>query len=166
MTTLNVVRVGLFALAIVALGFVPGVSVANPASATGHGEFTATGTGNDNQVRAFSFSAIQRPKDVVPGQPFLATGQAEVHNRTTGVVVHMDINCLNFVAPNTVVLSGIITNSNDPTMEGRTVAFIAQDNGEGTNSPSDKLSRPALADCSSLTLDLFPIQNGNIQVRP
>ena len=155
MTTLTVVRAGLFALTLVALGFVPGVSVANPPSATGHGDFL-----NEGQLRAFSFSAIQQPNGKV-------AGQAEVHNRTTGVVVHMDINCLNFVAPNTVVLSGIITNSNDPTMEGRTVAFIAQDNGEGTNSPSDKLSMLAFANCSDLlVLDLFDIQHGNIQVRP
>ncbi len=162
MTTLTVVRAGLFALTLVALGFVPGVSVAYPASVTGHGEFTATGTGNDNQVRVFSFSAIQQPNGKV-------AGQAEVHNRTTGVVVHMDVVCLH-VEGNTAFVIGTITNSNDPTMEGRTVAFIAQDNGEGINSPSDKLSRPVIfADCSNLpnlTLDLFPIQNGNIQVRP
>src|SRR5437867_7009673 len=103
MTTLTVVRVGLFALTLVALGFVPGVSVANPPSATGHGEFTPT---TDNQLRTISFSAIQRPKDATPAQPFLAAGQAEFHNRTTGVVVHMDINCLNFVAQNMVVFSG------------------------------------------------------------
>ncbi len=159
MTTLTVVRVGLFALTLVALGFVPGVSVADPpsaaGSATGHGDFTA----DDNQLRTFSFSAIQQPNGNV-------AGQAELRNQTTGVVVHMDVACLR-VDGNTAFVIGTITNSNDPTMEGKTVGFIAQDNGEGTNSPSDKLSRTVIADCSSLlSLDLFPIQNGNIQVRP
>src|SRR5437899_764481 len=100
MTALTVVRVGLFALTIVALGFVPEVSVANPPSATGHGDFTAT----DNQLRTISFSAIRQPNGKV-------AGQAEFHNRTTGVVVHMDINCLNFPnlnAQNMVVFSGMI----------------------------------------------------------
>jgi len=144
----------LFALAIVALGFVPGVSVANPPSATGHGDFLS-----DGQLRTFSFSAIQQPNGNV-------AGQAELRNQTTGVVVHMDVACLR-VEGNTAFISGNITNSNDPTLVGKTVVFIAQDNGEGTNSPSDKLSMLAFADCSSLlVLDLFDIQNGNIQVRP
>ena len=154
MTTLTVVRAGLFALTLVALGFVPGVSVANPPSATGHGDFL-----NEGQLRAFSFSAIQQPNGKV-------AGQAELRNQTTGVVVHMDVVCLR-VEGNTAFVSGTITNSNDPTLEGRTVAFIAQDNGEGTNSPSDKLSMLAFANCSDLlVLDLFDIQHGNIQVRP
>src|SRR5713101_5128043 len=106
MTILTVVRVGLFALAIVALGFVPGVSVANPPSATGHGDFLS-----DGQLRTFSFSAIQQPNGNV-------AGQAELRNQTTGVVVHMDVACLR-VEGNTAFVSGTITNSNDPTLVGR-----------------------------------------------
>src|SRR2546428_7196972 len=102
MTTLTVVRVGLFALAIVALGFVPGVSVADPPSAAG----SATGNGDfmmGGELRTFSFSAIQQPKGNV-------AGPAEVHNRAMGTVVHMDINCIVFLSHNTV----------DVPMDGRT----------------------------------------------
>ncbi len=137
MTALTVVRAGLVALAIVALGFVPEVSVANPPSATGHGDFTPTGPGNDNQLR-------------------------------TGVVVHMDIDCLNFPDPNTpnmVAFSGKVTNP--PALAGQTFTFLAKDNGEGSNSPPDELSGPFPVACSgSFNVEMFPIQNGNIQVRP
>src|SRR5438093_5700487 len=101
MTTLTVVRVGLFALTLVALGFVPGVSVADPPSAAG----SATGNGDfmlGGELRTFSFSAIQQPNGKV-------AGQAEVHNRAMGTVVHMDINWIVFLTNNTVVVSGTIT---------------------------------------------------------
>src|SRR2546425_1657618 len=89
MTTLTVVRAGLFALTIVALGFVPGISVANPPSATGNGDFIVNG-----DLRTFSFSATLQPNGNV-------AGQAEVQNRASGIVVHMDIDCLTVVPPNT-----------------------------------------------------------------
>jgi hypothetical protein len=157
MTTLTVVRVGLFALTIVALGFVPGVSVADPPSATGNGDFMFNG-----DLRTFSFSAIQQPKGVV-------AGQAEIHNRASGAVVHMDINCLNFASQNTVFVSGTITKSNMGGV-GQTLTFEAIDNGEGTNSPADQLSLAVgVGNCESppdFSSMLFDIQHGNIQVRP
>src|SRR3989442_13933047 len=113
MTTLTVVRAGLVALAIVALGFVPGVSVANPPSATGNGDFMMGG-----ELRTFSFSAIQQPNGNV-------AGQAEVHNRASGTVVHMDINCIVFLPNNTVVVAGTIkkTSPNPPNWWALPAAF-------------------------------------------
>src|SRR5437867_7827675 len=123
MTTLTVVRAGLFALTLVALGFVPGVSVADPPSATGNGDFMLGG-----ELRTFSFSAIQQPNGNV-------AGQAEVHNRAMGTVVHMDINCIVFLPNNTVVVGGTIKKSSpNSNLVGLTGVFQAQDNGEGTNS--------------------------------
>jgi len=156
MTTLTVVRVGLFALAIVALGFVPGVSVANPPSATGNGDFLLGG-----ELRTFSFSAIQQPNGNV-------AGQAEVHNRAMGTVVHMDINCIVFLPNNTVVVGGTIKKNspNPPNLEGLSAVFQAQDNGEGTNSSPDRLSLVVPGDCTQSPPELMDIQHGNIQVRP
>jgi hypothetical protein len=159
MTTLTVVRVGLFALTIVALGFVPGVSVANPPSATGNGDFMFNG-----DLRTFSFSAIQQPNGNV-------AGQAEVHNRAIDTVIHMDIDCLNVVPPNKAFVSGTITKSNNTNFPvGSTGLFEVIDNGEGTNSQPDKLS-PVFpgGSCGSQNTDLVPlidILHGNIQVRP
>jgi len=157
MTALTVVRVGLFALTLVALGFVPGVSAANPASATGNGDFLV----NVDQLRTFSFSAIQQPNGKV-------AGQAEVHNRAMGTVVHMDINCIVFLPNNTVVVSGTITKNspNPPNLVGLNGVFQAQDNGEGTNSPPDRLSLVIPGDCTATPPGLMDILHGNIQVRP
>ena len=153
MTTLTVVRAGLFALTLVALGFVPGVSAANPASATGNGDFMLGG-----ELRTFSFSAIQQPNGKV-------AGQAEIHNRASGAVVHMDINCIVFLSQNTVVVSGTITKSNMGGVDQKGV-FQAQDNGEGTNSPPDRLSLVIPGDCTTTPPGLMDILHGNIQVRP
>jgi hypothetical protein len=161
MTTLTVFRVGLFALTIVALGFVPGVSVAKPASATGNGDFQMGG-----ELRTFSFSAIRQPKGNV-------AGRAELQSRASGAVISMAIDCLNFPdlnAPNKVVVSGKITNSNVPTIVGQTATFAAIDNGEGSHSSPDRLSLLVVSgDCNSppdFNSILFDIQHGDIQVRP
>jgi len=157
MTTLTVFRAGLFALTLVALGFVPGVSVANPLSATGNGDFIVNG-----DLRTFSFSAILQPNGNV-------AGQAEVHNPALGAVVHMDIDCLAVVSPNTAFASGTITKSSVPGLVGLTGIFEAQDNGKGAASPPDRLSLLIVPgpNCSTKpTLDLIDIQHGNIQVRP
>ena len=159
MTALTVVRVGLFALTLVALGFVPGVSVADPPTAAG----SATGSGDfmlGGELRTFSFSAIQQPKGNV-------AGQAEVHNRAMGTIVHMDINCIVFLPNNTVVVGGTITKSSpNSNLVGLTGVFQAQDNGEGTNSPPDRLSLVIPGDCTTTPPGLMDILHGNIQVRP
>ena len=198
--TPTVVRTVLFALAIVALGFVPGVSGADAPSAKGKGDFMMNGN-----VRTFSFKAITRHNGVV-------TGRAKVHNLATGTVVDMTIDCLDFVAPNTVLVSGTIKKSNVSNLVGQTGLFQAQDNGKGSDKAHDKGKRsdealdkgkgsdeaddngkdgdeaddngkgsdsqpdtisllfPFPADSSNclsdLTLDTFPLDHGNIKVRP
>jgi hypothetical protein len=190
MTTLTVVRVGLFALTIVALGFVPGVSADSPPSAKGKGDFMVNGA-----QRTFSFNAITHRNGVV-------TGRAKVNNRSTGTVIHMTIDCLNFVAPDTVLVSGTIGKSTMSSLVGQTGIFEAQDNGKGRHEARDKRrggdeadddgtdsdeadddgtdsgSQPdrlsllvpfaaGTLDCNALLdLGLMAIQHGNIKVRP
>jgi hypothetical protein len=125
------------------------------------------------ELRTFSFSAsLQRDGRVA--------GQAEVQNRASGAVVSMDIDCLNFPdltnAPNTVVVSGTIKNSNDPTLVGQTGTFAAIDNGwrihssPGLNMSPDRLSLIIVSgNCNSppdFGSELFDIQHGDIKVRP
>ena len=183
MATSTVVRAGLFALAIVALGFVPGASGADSPSAKGKGDFMSNGN-----VRTFTFHAIKHPNGNV-------TGKAKVRIRATGTFVDMAIDCLRFVAPNTVLVSGTISRSNVSNLVGQTGIFQAQDNGKGSDqaddsgkdsdeaddngkgsdSPPDRLSLlfPFPADStnclSDLNLDvfaMFPLQHGHIKVRP
>jgi hypothetical protein len=167
MTTPTIVRAVLFALTIAALGFVPGVgdaaslpdelsellagggdchsqfplglfplqsgsiSVANPRSATGLGALAPAG-----KLRTFDFSAIQNNTGSV-------TGHAKFNFVTIGLVLGMDINCLNFVTPKMVRISGPITTSNVSVLVGLTATFEAlgnhksrkktKDNGEDTD---------------------------------
>ena len=157
MTTRSLILAGLLALMTVALGSVPGLTGANPPSASGSGKFKVNGN-----ERTFSFSAIQQPKGTV-------AGQAQLHNNATGTDLHMAIDCLNFLGPNRVVVSGKITKSNVPGTEGMTGTFEALDNGDGSQSPPDELSQLAVGGgtCQSpFSLGTIPITQGAIQVRP
>lgn len=174
MATPTVVRAGLFALAIVALGFVPGASGADSPSAKGKGDFMMNGN-----LRTFAFHAIKHHNGDV-------TGQAKVHNLASGTVVHMAIDCLSLVSTNTVLVSGTITDSNVSSLVGQTGVFEAQDSGKGTkdnvegtndnkagsDSPPDRISLliPFPADStnclSDISLETFPLDHGNIKVRP
>jgi hypothetical protein len=155
MTTPTIVRAVLFALTIAALGFVPGVSMADPSSATGRGEFTVAGS-----LRTFSFRAIQNNEGSV-------TGDAKFDFLTIGLVLQMDINCLKFVNQNMVRISGPITKSSRSNLVGLTATFEAIDN-EKRKDP-DELSQLVAAgvDCKSqFSLGTFPLQRGKIEVRP
>jgi hypothetical protein len=172
MTTPTVVRAGLFALAIVALGFVPEVSGANPASAPGSGDVTVSGNGDltvNGKLLTFSFNATQKQGVV--------TGQA--HFNFAGLVVtDIAIDCLNSppLFPNTVVVSGTVTGSNLPNRIGLTGVFKAEDNSKVSTRPPDGLSVPAYVAqapkyCQSgdfvtlpFQLTTHPLAHGNITI--
>jgi hypothetical protein len=136
-------------------------AVANSAGpkANGQGAFDV-GT----QLRTFAFNAVQQ-KD---GEVY---GHAELHNRTAGAMLHMDVDCLNIIG-NMAVMSGPITSSNVPGLEGLTGIFTAVDNGEGDSNDTDMLSlayffAPGTLTCrSGFTPPPQPIEYGNIQVKP
>lgn len=96
-------------------------------------------------------------------------GEAQLHHATARVHAHIEINCLQ-VAGNTATLSGIVTHSSDPTIEGFEALFQVQDNGEGANDPPDQSSSVLLhevgvgPDCTVPSeFDLVPVR-GNVQV--
>jgi len=147
------------------VSFVVALSIASvradgPTAATGAGTLTILG-----ELRNFSFSAISTNGTV--------QGQAQLNNRQQNAVDHIDIDCLKVVG-NTAVVSGVVTSSNSG-QQGNTAVFAVQDNGEGKNSPADRLSLaffygPQYAGtlCTFFTFADFPtspIQGGNIQVR-
>jgi hypothetical protein len=169
MTTPTTIRAGLPALMLVALGFLPGVSSASPPSATGHGSLMVNGN-----MRTFTFSAIQHHDGKVKGQ-------ADLHIKATGVAIHMDIDCLNFVASNRVVVSGKVKKGSVPNIEGLTGTFAALDNDtkggpkdkrEGTKDskkPPDELSQLVVGGLSCefpFTFGTIPLQHGKVEVRP
>ena len=153
------------------IGPVAPVAIAAPQEAqesvTGHAEFvTATGF----RFR-YSFSAIRHADGSVSGE-----FENHIENAATGefvLLAHVDIVCFT-VTGNIARIGGIVERqvggATPPPAEG----FITVvDNGEGGQGVADLASPPgvgpgsALAHCDTgLPRPLFPVEHGNIQVRP
>jgi hypothetical protein len=91
------------------------------ASATGSGHITIGG-----ELRTFTFNAKRDSSNV-------SSGQAELFNRSSGIRVHVEINCLN-VAGNVATMSGTVSDSSSttpPFTAGNPVWFQVVDNGQG-----------------------------------
>lgn len=154
----------LLAAAVVVTYSVPSASafVFGPgAAANGHGNLTL----DDGSLRTFSFHANTRKNGT-------ATGSVTLHNREDDVFIRADIQCLKVVGT-TATMSGPITNSSNDDFEGRTGIFKVEDNGEGSSSAGDRLSRffilPANSpiNCNSPFNPFMELsEGGNIQVKP
>jgi hypothetical protein len=117
-------------------------------------------------LRTFSFSAREMPDRTVEGNYVN-------HNRLGGAVNHGEIDCLRLIPPNGAVLSGPTRKHTNPAFEGGTTIFRVEDNGEGADSPPDRVSQLVIfmpgspLDCHTFTpVVLLPVEGGNIQVRP
>jgi hypothetical protein len=137
-------------------GAAAAVTVLHSAQGSGHVQFGTT-------QEFISFTAVQHADGSV-------TGSAEIHDITAGVKAHVDVNCLNVVG-NTATISGIVTSSSDPTIEGFQAIWQVVDNGQGGNAPPDLMSIANLyavgtgVDCTvPAEYDLAPVTGGNIQV--
>jgi hypothetical protein len=73
-----------------------------------------------------TFSAVQHSDGTV-------TGTATVHDVSAGVTAQIGVNCLNVIA-NTATISGIVTRSTDPALQGFEGIFQVVDGGEGKGS--------------------------------
>jgi hypothetical protein len=129
--------------------------VLHSAQGSGHVQFA-------NNQEFISFTAVQHADGTV-------SGSAEIHDVTAGVKAHVDVNCLTVVG-NTATISGIITSSSEPTLEGAQAIWQVVDNGEG-NAPPDLMSIANIygvgigVDCRvPAEYDLSPVTGGNIQV--
>jgi hypothetical protein len=159
-----------------------GLALATGAAAYGHGATAASAGGASHltlhdvfglqtlELKSFTFEAKLGTdgsvtghydyRDVEDGVPFDASGPV------TCLVVH----------GNHAWLGGTITASNDPTYVGQYSWFQVLDNGEGANAPSDittllgasDVPGTAQAYCDAAPNPRFPwpVQDGNIQVRP
>jgi hypothetical protein len=138
---------------------------ANEESVTGHAEFvTATG------IRfSYSLSAIRHRDGRVSGE-----FQNHVENAITGEFIlraHVQIVCFT-VSGNIARVGGLIERQEGGAPAAGQEGFITVvDNGEGADGVPDLASPPALgsafAHCDTgLPRPLFPIEHGNIQVRP
>jgi hypothetical protein len=136
-------------------------------SVTGHADFvTATG------IRfRYSLSAVRHADGSVSGE-----FENHVENAVTGqfiLIAHVNIVCFT-VTGNVARVGGIVERQIGGTTGPGAEGFITVvDNGEGSNGVPDLASPPgvapgsAFAHCETgLPRPLFPIERGNIQVRP
>ena len=84
-------------------------------------------------------------KEHVSVRVFGTSGSAQFHDNTVvgNVNGHIEINCVRIVG-NEATLSGIITHSNDPTIEGFEALFQIRDNGEGGRGEGPDFMSPVL----------------------
>ncbi len=155
----------LLAMSVLTCLALPIAALADGPSASGHGNLSGGG-----ELRTFSFTAVTHKDGTV-------TGEAQLDNRglpnTISGKFHLVLDCA-VISGNTAVISGTITNSTVPSLEGDTGIFAVQDNGEGANASPDKISLVSFftagsANCRTFAFGAFaiiPIEAGNIQVRP
>ena len=93
-----------------------------------------------------------------------------MHDISAGVTAHIEVNCVNVVG-NTATISGIVTRSSEPVLEGFEGIFQVVDNGEGKGNV-DFMSLANFFAVGTGTdrsvpgeFDLSPVEQGNIQVR-
>ena len=144
---------------------------AQPAAADGERQ-SASGFGQVHlglPFRNFSFAATRRADGT-------ATGQAQLLRQDLGVHVHIEIDCLT-VFGDIAVMSGVVKSTNSPVLPiGLSQLFAVRDNGEGPDSAPDEITLVfdglGIA-CTELPPDpavhepfLFPIEHGQVQVRP
>jgi hypothetical protein len=103
---------------------------------------------------------------------FGTSGRAQFHDKTVSGNVngHVEINCVRIVG-NEATLSGIVTHSNDPTIEGFEALFQIRDNDRSAASGPDFMSPVLLHEVGigpnclvPSEFDLAPVK-GNFTVR-
>jgi hypothetical protein len=113
-------------------------------------------------------------KEHVSVTVFGTSGHAQFHDNTVSGNVngHVEINCVRIVG-NEATLSGIVTHSNDPTIEGFEALFQIRDNDNGSTTSGPDFMSPVLLheigigpDCLVPSeFDLVPVK-GNFTIRP
>jgi hypothetical protein len=131
------------------------------ASANGAGQITSGG-----ELRTFSFTAQKDSSNI-------SSGQAELFSRAANLRLHMNIDCLQVVG-STATMSGTVTLDNmNGAYVGDPIWFRVVDNGSGTNSSPDLISRTAIfvsgppgVPCTDGTVlpANIPIEEGNVTV--
>ena len=171
------VRTKITGIVVLATALLVPVAQANHADgglASTFGEGTQQ-TGSGNNIRTFSFNAIELKNGSVKGEAHVAN--PEINSDRT-----FRLNCLNvFVGASgspIAVASGVLTSAESPALIGQPGIFAVQDNGEGSDAVDlmtlgvrlDTRRCTVITDEASLLsvfpLGMRPILEGNIQVRP
>jgi hypothetical protein len=130
------------------------------ASASGSGHIVLLG-----EIRVFTFTAQKHADGAVKGQ-------VEIRFRPLDAIVHAELDCLRVIGT-TAVISGTVTRSTLPGIEGSRGITSVQDNGEGAGAPPDMTTWPtplvpqdSPLDCNTITPAANQVVEwGNVQVR-
>jgi hypothetical protein len=105
---------------------------------------------------------------------FGSSGSAQFHDKTASGNVngHIEVDCVRIVG-NEATVSGIVTRSNDPTIEGFEALFQIRDNDAGSATGGPDFMSPVLLHAIGVgpnclvpsEFDLVPVK-GNFTVRP
>jgi hypothetical protein len=115
------------------------------ASAQNGGDATLAASATGPSVVGGGTITFGASKEHVSVAVFGTSGSAQFHDNTIvgNVNAHVEINCVRIVG-NEATLSGIITHSNDPTIEGFEALFQIRDNGEGGRGEGPDFMSPVL----------------------
>ena len=149
----------------------------NPVTAAGarrDGDAIRAASGTAPSVTGGGTITFGASKEHVSVAVFGTSGHAQFHDNTVAGNVngHVEINCVRIVG-NEATLSGIVTQSNDPTIEGWEALFQIRDNGQGGRGPGPDFVSPVLLhevgvgpDCLIPgEFDLVPVR-GDFKVDP
>jgi hypothetical protein len=168
------VRGSLVTLALAALTLACDGGATNPPSATDEpegGDALAAAAGGPS-VTGGGTITFGASKEHVSVTVFGTSGTAQFHDNTVvgNVNGHVEINCVRIVG-NEATLSGIVTHSNDPTIEGFEALFQIRDNGRPGGSGRDFMSPVLLHEVGIGPNCLVPSEfdletvNGNFTIR-
>jgi hypothetical protein len=130
------------------------------ASASGSGHIVLLG-----EIRVFTFTAEKYGDGTV-------RGQVEIRFLPLDAIVHAELDCLRVIGT-TAVISGPVTRSTLPGIEGLRGITSVQDNGEGAGAPPDMTAWPtplvlqdSPLDCNTIAPPANQVVEwGNVQVR-
>lgn len=139
-----------------------------PAAAAERVVHTATGSGHlaiDGESRTFSFTA----REYADGRD---DGHAQVHNRSTGAIYKIAVDCL-AVFGSAAAVMGTVADSTDPSVLGQPALFGVVDRGEGAGAPADLMTlvffSPPFPSCDAAgpppDFLINEVERGNIQVQ-
>ena len=144
---------------------VAALALATAAPAAAAAGASASGSGTvlfGNTIEHIAFTAQQLTGTA-------ATGEATIIDASAGVRVHVDVNCLNVIG-NYAIVSGVVTQSSDPTAVpvGSEAIFAVVDSGQGGGRDFASIANfyavGTGVDCSVPSeFDLVPV-NGNFRV--
>lgn len=174
----------LLAVALVLPSAAPEASAQGIPAVYGAGHYRSDANGfpdPDGKMRSMSFVAVELNDETV-------LGRARLVNRASRTRLRVAIDCMAFSEDGSEAwMLGVVTRSSGPVEVGEWAVFGVKDNGRGRRAPADEMT-PLFTEVDSLEIlpfdhdtlcailggffpikyaaPIFPIERGNIRVKP